>query len=100
MRLVIAEDSALLREGLTHILTHAGHHVRAVSDAETLIAAVNQDQPEAVITDIPMPPGFRDEGLRAAVRLRRDQPGLPVLVLSQYVVRFLVLLGMGGGPHI
>ena len=100
MRLVIAEDSALLREGLTYILTHAGHQVWAVSDAETLIAAVNQDQPEAVITDIPMPPGFRDEGLRAAVRLRRDQPGLPVLVLSQYVVRFLVLLGMGGGPHI
>ncbi len=85
MRLVIAEDSALLREGLTHILTHAGHQVRAVSDAETLLATVDQDQPDAVITDIRMPPGFRDEGLRAAVQLRRDHPGLPVLVLSQYV---------------
>jgi DNA-binding NarL/FixJ family response regulator len=85
MRLVIAEDSALLREGLTYILAHAGHQVRAVSDAETLIAAVDQDLPDAVITDIRMPPGFRDEGLRAAVQLRRDHPRLPVLVLSQYV---------------
>ena len=85
MRLVIAEDSALLREGLTHILTHAVHQVRAVSDAETLIATVDHAPPDAVITDIRMPPGFRDEGLRAAVQLRRDHPGLPVLVLSQYV---------------
>ncbi|MEO3857305.1 response regulator transcription factor [Acrocarpospora sp. B8E8] len=85
MRVVLAEDSALLREGLTHILTHFGHSVRAVADAAELLAAVAQETPDAVITDIRMPPDFRDEGLRAALQLRRLHPGLPVLILSQYV---------------
>jgi DNA-binding NarL/FixJ family response regulator len=85
MRVVIAEDSALLREGLTHILTHFGHQVRAVSDAASMLAAVDHDPPDAVITDIRMPPDFRDEGLRAALQLRHHHPGIPVLVLSQYV---------------
>jgi DNA-binding NarL/FixJ family response regulator len=85
MRVVIAEDSALLREGLTHILTNFGHEVEAVGDAAALLAAVEHRRPDAVITDIRMPPEFRDEGLRAALHLRRRDPGLPILVLSQYV---------------
>lgn len=85
MRLVIAEDSALLREGLTHILTNFGHLVHAVGDAPTLVAAVEQHRPDVVITDIRMPPDLRDEGMRAALQLRRQHPTLPVLVLSQYV---------------
>lgn len=85
MRVVIAEDSALLREGLTHILTRFGHQVRAAADAAGLLAAVEEEPPDAVVTDIRMPPGFRDEGLRAALELRRHHPGLAVLVLSQYV---------------
>jgi DNA-binding NarL/FixJ family response regulator len=83
VRLIIAEDSALLREGL--ILTRFGHRVMAVGDADDLLAAAAEERPDAVITDVRMPPEFRDEGLRAALRLRRDDPGLPVLVLSQYV---------------
>jgi CheY-like chemotaxis protein len=63
MRIVIAEDAALLREGLTHILTHFGHQVTAVADAQALLAAVEADPPDAVITDVRMPPDFRDEGL-------------------------------------
>lgn len=85
MRLVIAEDSALLREGLALILTTAGHDVTAVADAQALLVAVTAERPDAVITDIRMPPTFRDEGLRAALQLRRDHPGLPILVLSQYL---------------
>jgi DNA-binding NarL/FixJ family response regulator len=85
MRIVIAEDAALLREGLTHILTHFGHQVTAVADGAALLAAVEADPPDAVITDVRMPPDFRDEGLRAALQLRAHHPGLPVLVLSQYV---------------
>lgn len=85
MQLVIAEDSALLREGLVRILSEFGHQVTGVADPAGLVAAVACRIPDAIITDIRMPPSFRDEGLRAALRLRRDHPGLPVLVLSQYV---------------
>lgn len=85
MRVVIAEDSALLREGLTQILTRFGHEVSAVSDAGGLLAAAAQDKPDVIVTDVRMPPGFRDEGLRAALELRRRDPDLPVLVVSQYV---------------
>lgn len=99
MRLVIAEDAALLREGLVLILTNAGHQVTAVADAEGLLAAVAADLPDAVITDIRMPPDFRDEGLHAALQLRQDHPALPVLVLSQYVEHTYAaeLVAMGGG---
>ncbi|SDK92724.1 two component transcriptional regulator, LuxR family [Glycomyces sambucus] len=99
MRLVIAEDAALLREGLSLILTNAGHRVRAVADADGLLAAVAAEAPDAVITDIRMPPDFRDEGLHAALRLRRDLPGLPILVLSQYVEHTYAaeLVSLGGG---
>ncbi|WP_075898956.1 response regulator transcription factor [Actinomadura sp. CNU-125] len=86
MRVVIAEDSVLLREGLGQILGRFGHEVAAaVADAPALAAAVAQHRPDAVLTDVRMPPGFRDEGLRAALALRAEHPDLPVLVLSQYV---------------
>lgn len=86
MRLVIAEDSVLLREGLTQILGRFGHEVCAgVGDAEALVEAVAEHAPDLVVTDVRMPPGLRDEGMRAALRLRAADPRLPVLVLSQYV---------------
>ncbi|MDH2424353.1 response regulator transcription factor [Sphaerisporangium sp. TRM90804] len=82
---MIAEDSALLREGLREILTRFGHEVRAVADGAGLLAAVDGQVPDVVVTDVRMPPDFRDEGLRAALELRRRHARLPVLVLSQYV---------------
>ncbi|MFI6602898.1 response regulator [Nonomuraea sp. NPDC050536] len=86
MRVVIAEDAVLLREGLSGLLERFGHTVvAAVGDAPSLVAVVTEHRPDVVVTDVRMPPDFTDEGLRAAVELRRDQPGLAVLVLSQYV---------------
>ncbi|MBE1534319.1 response regulator transcription factor [Actinomadura algeriensis] len=86
MRVVIAEDSVLLREGLGQILGRFGHDVAAaVADAPALAAAVAEHRPDVVLTDVRMPPGFRDEGLRAALALRAEHPDLPILVLSQYV---------------
>jgi DNA-binding NarL/FixJ family response regulator len=86
LRVVLAEDSALLREGLVGILEQAGHRVIASAvDADELIAAVRADPPDVVITDVRMPPGHSDEGLRAAAEIRREHPHLPILVLSQYV---------------
>ena len=91
MRVVIAEDSVLLREGLTRLLSDRGHEVVAgVGDAESLIEAVERladrgELPEVVVADVRMPPTHTDEGLRAAVRLRQRHPDLGVLVLSQYV---------------
>ncbi|MDP9868107.1 MULTISPECIES: response regulator transcription factor [Streptosporangium] len=86
MRVVIAEDDVLLREGLVGLLERFGHTVAAsVGDAEALVAAVREHRPDAVVTDVRMPPGFTDEGLRAAIALRREHAGLAVLVLSQYV---------------
>jgi DNA-binding NarL/FixJ family response regulator len=86
MRVVLAEDGMLLREGLAGLLNRFGFQVvAAVGDAEALLAAVAEHDPDLVVTDIRMPPGFTDEGLRAAVRLRADRPERPVVVLSQYV---------------
>ncbi|MFF7644832.1 response regulator [Streptomyces canus] len=86
LRLVIAEDSVLLREGLVGLLERFGHTVvAAVGDAPSLIAATAEHKPDAVIVDVRMPPDNTDDGLRAARRLRADHPGLAVLVLSQYV---------------
>jgi DNA-binding NarL/FixJ family response regulator len=83
---MIAEDSVLLREGLIRLLATAGiETMAAVGDAEALLRAVEQERPDLVITDVRMPPDFRDEGLRAALVLRREWPDLAVLVLSQYV---------------
>ena len=86
MRIVIAEDSALLRAGIERILTDAGHEVVAgVPDATNLLRLVNEKQPDLAIVDVRMPPTFTDEGIRAAALLRSQNPESPVLVLSHYV---------------
>ena len=86
IRVVLAEDGVLLREGLAGLLERFGFQTMAVvGDADALRAAVAEHTPDLVITDIRMPPGFTDEGLRVAVELRRAQPGLAVVALSQYV---------------
>jgi len=86
IRVVIAEDGVLLREGLAGLLERFGlQTVAVVGDAEALKIAAAEHAPDLVITDIRMPPTFTDEGLRAAVELRRAHPGLAVVALSQYV---------------
>jgi len=86
MRVVIAEDAAVLREGLTRLLEERGHQVcAAVSDAGALLAAVAEHRPDVAVVDIRMPPTHTDEGLRAALRLRQDHQGTGVLVFSQYI---------------
>lgn len=86
MRITLAEDSTLLREGLLRLLVEEGHQVlAAVGDAEALLAAVALEQPDVVITDVRMPPDHRDEGLQAALTIRTRWPDIGVLVLSQYV---------------
>ena len=100
MRVVIAEDAVLLREGLAGLLEDAGHIVLArVGDAEALLAVVAEHVPDLAIVDVRMPPTFEDEGMRAAVDIRREHPGVGVLVLSQHVEsRFaLDLVSSGGG---
>src|SRR5580704_19357712 len=98
MRIVIAEDSAVIRAGLAEILTDRGHEiVAAVGDAEALKDAVAADQPDVAIVDVRMPPSHTDEGLRAAIAIRRDHPSVGVLVFSQYIeTRYAAeLLGAG-----
>jgi DNA-binding NarL/FixJ family response regulator len=86
MRVVIAEDAALMREGLVGLLEDRGHEVcAAVPDAGALLAAVATHHPDVAVVDIRMPPTHTDEGLRAALELRRDHPDTGVLVLSQYI---------------
>lgn len=86
MRVILAEDSTLLREGLVRLLTEEGHDVvDAVGDGDRLLAAVDTHRPDVVVTDVRMPPTHTDEGLRAALRIRAESPGVGVLVLSQYV---------------
>lgn len=86
MRVVIAEDSVLLREGLSRLLTEAGVEVVAVADdGEGFLREVAETLPDAVVVDVRMPPTFSDEGLRAALVVRKRWPGVGVLVLSQYV---------------
>ncbi|MBE1486220.1 response regulator [Plantactinospora soyae] len=86
MRVILAEDSTLLREGLVRLLVEEGHEVTAaVGDAVALLAAVAADPPDAVVADVRMPPTHTDEGLRAALEIRRRWPAVGVLVLSQYV---------------
>jgi DNA-binding NarL/FixJ family response regulator len=86
VRVVLAEDGVLLREGLVGLLHRFGHEVvAAVPDATGVAAAVEDTDPDVLITDVRLPPTFTDEGLRAAVALRARRPTLPILVLSQYV---------------
>ncbi|RAY16642.1 DNA-binding response regulator [Actinomadura craniellae] len=88
MRVILAEDSTLLREGLARLLAEEGHEVvAAVGDGAALVTAVARDVPDAVVVDVRMPPTHTDEGLRAALELRRRWPEVGVLVLSQYVER-------------
>ncbi|MEW1551021.1 response regulator transcription factor [Streptomyces tsukubensis] len=88
MRIVVAEDSTLLREGLVRLLAEEGHEVvAAVGDGEALLAAVEAGAPDVVVADVRMPPTHTDEGLRAALEIRRRWPEVGVLVLSQYVER-------------
>ena len=101
MRVVIAEDLFLLRDGLTRMLeAHGLEVVAAVDNPADLLAAVTSGQPGVAVVDVRLPPTYTDEGLRAALAARREVPGLPVLVLSQYVeqlyARELLADGTGG----
>ncbi|PXY18247.1 response regulator transcription factor [Prauserella flavalba] len=100
MRVVIAEDAVLLRAGVERLLADEGiETVAAVGNGDELLTAVEQHRPELAIVDVRMPPTFTDEGLRAALRAREIVPGLPVLVLSQYVEETYAveLLSAGAG---
>jgi DNA-binding NarL/FixJ family response regulator len=100
MRVVLAEDSLLLREGLVRLLDEGGATVvAAVGDGDALVDAVVEHRPDVAVVDVRMPPTFTDEGLRAALRVRAEVPGTAVLVLSQYVEQTYAadLLGAGGG---
>ncbi|WP_117212167.1 response regulator [Allorhizocola rhizosphaerae] len=100
MRVIVAEDSTLLREGLVRLLAEEGHEVvAAVGDGEALVSATAQDRPDVVVTDVRMPPTHTDEGLRAALRIRQQWPEIGVLILSQYVEKryAIELLGAEGG---
>jgi DNA-binding NarL/FixJ family response regulator len=98
VRVVIAEDAVLLREGLAGLLEDAGHTVLSrVGDAEGLLAAVAEHEPDLAIVDVRMPPTYEDEGMRAAVEIRRLHPDTGVLVLSQHVEsRFAIELVSSG----
>ncbi|GAB3873392.1 response regulator transcription factor [Kibdelosporangium lantanae] len=86
MRVVLAEDLALLRDGLTHLLTAHGFDVVAsVASGPELVKALAEQRPDVAVVDVRLPPTFTDEGLQAALEARRQVPGLPVLVLSQHV---------------
>jgi len=98
VRVAVAEDSVLLREGLVRVLREAGHEVvGAFPDGDALITAVGDLRPELVILDVRMPPTFRDEGVRAALHLRGTHPEIGILLLSQYVEALYAreLLGAG-----
>jgi DNA-binding NarL/FixJ family response regulator len=101
VRIIIADDAALIREGLTRLVAEMGHEVIAsVASAPDLLAAVASEAPDVVVTDIRMPPRNEDDGLRAALTLRASHPGLPVLLLSQHAERAyaeeLLADGVGG----
>jgi DNA-binding NarL/FixJ family response regulator len=100
MNIVIAEDSVVVRAGLAEILADSGHRVAAaVGNADELLTAVDEHQPDAAVVDVRMPPGYTNEGLRAAIAIRRDHPGTGVLVFSQYIeTRYAAdLLGAASG---
>ncbi|BCJ67595.1 LuxR C-terminal-related transcriptional regulator [Polymorphospora rubra] len=100
MRVVIAEDNALLREGLVLLLTSAGHEVVAVAvNGPEVLPALLEHRPDVAVVDVRLPPGLRDEGLRAALDARAAVPGLPVLVLSQYVEEMYATELLSGGAN-
>lgn len=105
MRILIADDSMLLREGLTRLLPELGHEViGAVGDGPSLVAAVVELEPDIALVDVRMPPHHRDDGLVAAIEARRRRPGTAVLVLSQYVEESyaaeLLADGLGGAGYL
>jgi DNA-binding NarL/FixJ family response regulator len=86
VRVVIAEDNALLREGLVLLVRTSGHEIAAVAETgPDILPAILEHRPDVAVIDVRLPPGYRDEGLRAAIEARKRVPNLPVLVLSQYV---------------
>jgi DNA-binding NarL/FixJ family response regulator len=101
MRVVIAEDLTLLREGLSRLLDDRGWEiVAAVDDGPKLVAAIVEHRPDIAIVDVRLPPSFTDEGIRAAIEARERVPGTPILILSQYVEESYasdLLAGPGGG---
>jgi len=105
LRVAIAEDSGLLRAGIARLITDAGHRVIAeASDGPGFLKVIGEQRPDVAVVDVRMPPGFKDEGLKAALEARRRIPGLPVLVLSQYVEerygRELLESGMEGTGYL
>ncbi|TDQ53033.1 response regulator transcription factor [Actinorugispora endophytica] len=99
MRVILADDSVLMREGLVRLLTEEGHDVvAAVGDAEALLAGVEAHRPDVAVVDVRMPPSHTDEGLRAALEIRR-RPGVGVLVLSQYVEKNYAVELLSGAPE-
>ncbi|WP_046724736.1 response regulator transcription factor [Streptomyces xiamenensis] len=100
MRVVIAEDNALLREGMVLLLRSAGHEVAGVAaTGPEVLPLLLEHRPDVAVLDVRLPPGFRDEGLRAALAAREQLPGLPVLVLSQYVEQTYAAELLGGGAR-
>ncbi|PZR54439.1 DNA-binding response regulator [Xylanimonas oleitrophica] len=104
MRVVLAEDSVILRDGLVALLARRGHSVVAVGDGEALVREVDRQAgdgtaPDVVVADIRMPPSFTDEGLHAALALRERHPGLPVLLFSQHVETRYASRLLGGGAR-
>jgi DNA-binding NarL/FixJ family response regulator len=100
VRVVIAEDNALLREGLVLLVSSAGHEVAAVADSgPQIVPAILNHRPDIAVIDVRLPPGYRDEGLRAAIEARQRLPGLPVLVLSQYVEQTYAAELLAAGAH-
>ncbi|MEX0169673.1 LuxR C-terminal-related transcriptional regulator [Streptomyces sp. LMG1-1-1.1] len=100
MRVVIAEDNALLREGLVLLLTSSGHEVVGVAaTGPEILPLLLEHRPDVAVLDVRLPPGFRDEGLRAALSAREQLPDLPVLVLSQYVEETYAAELLGGGAR-
>lgn len=99
---VLAEDSAILRDGLVQLLTDRGFAVTgAVGDAASLEQAVDNDPPDVAVVDVRMPPTFTDEGLRAALALRRNHPDVGILVFSQYIeTRYAAELLAGGAARV
>jgi DNA-binding NarL/FixJ family response regulator len=100
VRVVIAEDSGLLRQGLTRLLSDSGFEVvEQVGDGPALVDAVDRHRPDVCVVDVRMPPTHRDEGLRAALEARALVPGLPVLILSQYVEELYAGELLESGPE-
>src|ERR1700689_4274806 len=99
MRIVIAEDSAVVRAGLAEILADCGHQaLAAVGNADDLLAPVAEYRPDAAVVDVRMPPGYIDEGLRAAIAIRPGHPETGVLVFSQYIETRYAAALLGAAP--